>query len=284
MCRVEPVFIGSEAVRSGELTRHQLVRWYRAIFPGVYTDKQRELTLRDRTIAAYLWSRRKGVIAGAAASALHGAQWVDANLPTEIIWSTTRSPRGLICRNETLAPGETTKVAGIPVTTLSRTAFDLGRLLPRNQAIARLDALKRATPYSTEKVLRLAEIHRGARGLNALRGVLPMVDAGGASPRETWLRLLLIDAGLPAPTTQIPMYLTSTQLVVLDMGWKEFRVAAEYDGDQHRTQRKQYVKDRSRLRSLTAAGWLVVTVIAEDRPAEVIERVRRALMSRGWRP
>jgi hypothetical protein len=111
-----------------------------------------------------------------------------------------------------------------------------------------------------------------------------MVDAGGASPRETWLRLLLIDAGLPAPTTQIPMYLTSTQLVVLDMGWKEFRVAAEYDGDQHRTQRKQYVKDRSRLRSLTAAGWLVVTVIAEDRPAEVIERVRRALMSRGWRP
>ena len=34
-----------------------------------------------------------------------------------------------------------------------------------------------------------------------------------------------------------------TLLAMLDMGWQQFKVAAEYDGDQHRTDRRQYVKD-----------------------------------------
>jgi hypothetical protein len=29
----------------------------------------------------------------------------------------------------------------------------------------------------------------------------------------------------------------------LDMGWDDIMVAVEYDGDQHRTNRGQYVKD-----------------------------------------
>jgi hypothetical protein len=284
MSRVDAVFIGSEAIARGDLTRHQLIRWYQPIFSGVYVPKQRELTIRDRTIAAYLWSRRKGVIAGAAASALHGARWVDADTPIEIIWNASRAPTGLVCRNERLTPAEITRVAGIPVTTLSRTAFDLGRHLPREDAIARLDALTRATPFAKEKVLQLAGEHRGARGVKALKQVLPLVDGGGASPKETWLRLLLIDAGLPTPTTQIPLHLTMTKLAVLDMGWRDFLVAAEYDGKEHQSERDRYVKDRWRRQRLKELGWLVVTVIREDRPEQVIERVRGALMARGWRP
>jgi hypothetical protein len=62
---------------------------------------------------------------------------------------------------------------------------------------------------------------------------------------KTWLRLLPIDAGLPKQTTQIPVSESWRMVGLLDMGWEEFMVAAEYDGDQHRTDRRQIVKDIS---------------------------------------
>jgi len=124
--------------------------------------------------------------------------------------------------------------------------------LRRDEAIARLDSLMRAQIFSIEDVLLLAKRFRGARGLKALRAALPLVDEGAASPRETWLRLLDIDAGLPRPTTQIPIVEGRGRLVrMADMGWEEFMVVSEYDGDQHRTNRRQYTKD---VRSLRKAG------------------------------
>ena len=43
-------------------------------------------------------------------------------------------------------------------------------------------------------------------------------------------------------------------------------MAVEYDGDHHRKDRRQYVKDIARLRMLEALGWIVIRVIAEDKP------------------
>jgi len=257
------VFLGSE---SG-LTQYDLKRQYQRIFPDVYVPKPWEPSMRDRTVAGWLWSRRRAVVAGAAASALHGANWVDATEPVELVWDNGRPPAGLIVRNEALAPDDVTKVAGIPVTTAARTAFDLGRHLPRGEAIARLDALKRTTAYEDAAVLTLADRSRGARGVKALRAVLPFVDGGAASPRETWLRLLLIDAGLPWPTTQYPVFERSGKLIrVLDLYWEDYAVGAEYDGDQHRTDRGQYAKDVRVKRRLAQLGLLVTYVIKEDRP------------------
>ncbi|MCV6987064.1 hypothetical protein H7H78_17075 [Mycobacterium shinjukuense] len=275
--------MGSEALTQGRLTENELRRWHRAIFRDVF-GKGREPSLRDRIEGAWLRSGRQGVIAGVAASALHGAQWIDDDVPIELIWSNTRPPRGLVARDETLGDDEITKVAGLPVTTLARTAYDLGRLLPRGEAVARLDALMRATPFSREDVLLLTKHHAGARGVRRLRDVLPLVDGGAASPKETWLRLLLIDAGLPVPTTQIPVVHRWHTVGVLDMGWEKYAVAAEYDGDQHRSDRRRYVKDQRRLRKLAELGWIIIRVIAEDQPDEVVARARDALLARGWRP
>ena len=60
-------------------------------------------------------------------------------------------------------------------------------------------------------------------------------------------------------------------------------VAAEYDGDHHRKDRKQYLKDIRRLEMLERLGWIVVRVVAEDRPLDVLNRIRQALISRGYR-
>ncbi len=279
------VFIGSEALGAGRLTRHELQRWYRPVYRGIHSAKQETLTLRDRATAAWLATNRRGVIAGAAASALHGAQWVDDDIPIELISARARPQSGLVVRDEALNDDEITWVGRLPVTTRVRTAYDLGRFLPRDEAVARLDSLMHAQIFAVEDVLLLARRYSGARGLKGLREVLPLVDGGAASPRETWLRLLYIDAGLPRPTTQIPIVEGRGRLVrMADMGWEEFMVVSEYDGDQHRTNRPQYIKDIRSLRKARALGWVVDQVINEDRPAEIIDRAKTALISRGWRP
>jgi hypothetical protein len=229
-----------------------------------------------------LWSKRRGIIAGAAASALHGARWVDDEAAIELICNRPRRPRGVITRNEAVADDEIGWACKLPVTTPARTAFDLGRHLDRLDALVRLDALMRATPFSVEDVQQLAERYRGARGLRQLRDLLPLVDGGASSPQETRLRLLFMDAGLPTPTTQIPICDRGRLIRMADMGWEDFMVAAEYDGDQHRTSRPQYVKDLRVLPILERMGWHVIRVIKEDRDEDVIARVYEALCRRGW--
>jgi len=175
------------------------------------------------------------------------------------------------------------RINAVPVTSRARTAFDLGRHLSRDDAIARLDALMWSSPFSTEDVLLLAKRYSGARGVQQLREVIHLVDGGTDSPRESWLRLVFLDADLPRPTTQIPIFDGRKLLRTVDMGWEDFKVAAEYDGDQHRTSRKQYVKDLRVLPQLEQLGWIVIRVINEDNPIDVVERARNALLTRGWR-
>jgi len=106
-----------------------------------------------------------------------------------------------------------------------------------------------------------------------------------ASPQETRLRLLFIDAGLPKPTTQITIYDQSGRYVrTIDLGWEDFNVGAEYDGEQHRTNRAQYVKDQRVWPKLRELGWHVVRAIKEDRDADLVREAWDAMVSRGWSP
>jgi hypothetical protein len=279
------VFIGSEAVVNGVVTRRELRRWYRPMYPNVHRERGRDPSLLDRTVGAWLWSKRNGIITGVAASALHGAEWIDDDVPIELLWNSTHPPRGIICRNERVVDDEWELVNGLRVATPARTAFDLGRYFTRGRALAHLDALMRAAPFSIEDVMLLTKRYKGARGVAKLKALLPLVDGGAASPPETRLRLLFIDAGLPKPTTQIAIYDECGRYVrTIDMGWEDFMVGAEYDGDQHRTSREQYVKDLRVWPKLAALGWHVVRAIKEDRDADLVRQARDAMVSRGWRP
>jgi hypothetical protein len=94
--------------------------------------------------------------------------------------------------------------------------------------------------------------------------------------------LLLVEAGLPTPQSQIPVVANWRTVAVLDMGWERFKVAVEYDGDQHRSNRRQYVRDIRRLKRLEELGWIIIRVIAEDRPDKVVRSVLEALRRRGY--
>jgi hypothetical protein len=274
------VFIGAEAIAAGRLTRHELTRWYRPLFRGVYLPRSRTPTLRDRTTAAWLATGRRGVIAGVAASALHGAHWVDADHPIEVIDGHRRAQRGVIVRDETVADDEVTRIAGLPVTSRARTAFDLGRHQNRDTAIGRLDALKRASAYDDRRVEELLQRYSGWRGTRQLRELLPLVDKDAASPQESRVRLLLIDAGVPAPQTQILVVDRFRLVAMLDMGWEHLKIALEYDGDHHRTDRRQYARDVRRYAELERRGWIVIRVLAGDSPADILHRVVDAFRRR----
>ena len=274
------VIVGSETLAHGSLTRGQL-RWnYRAIFPDIYLARADEPSLANMTVGAWLWSGRQAVITGRAAAALHGAKWVDACAPVELLWYNNHHPPGIICRNERFRPDEVECVEGLAVATSARAGFDLARHLPGIKAVAHLDALARATGITKQDLMFLIDRYPGAPGNKRARSIIDLIDAGAESPKESWLRLVLIKAGLPRPKTQIRV--TDGQLVAyLDMGWEEPMVALEYDGDHHRTDRRQYVKDIRRAEMVDHLGWRVVKVIKEDRAHDIVKRVWDALASRG---
>ena len=277
---MERVFLGSEAIASGNITRGQLRSRYRAIYPDVYEPKAVKPSLHANTTGAWLWSKRRGVITGRAAAALHGALWVDEAAPVELMWQNCNPPPGIVCRDERFTCDEVVEIDDMAVATIERTAFDLGRHLPRGAAVSHLDALSRATGLEAEHLMPLIDHYAGARGVRRLKGALDLMDAGAESPKETWTRLVLVDGGFPRPTTQIPVPNDNGSMFYLDMGWEYCMLAVEYDGDHHRSDPKRYARDIARLEELQRKGWIVIRVIAGHRPPFILYRVRQAWAQR----
>ncbi len=68
----------------------------------------------------------------------------------------------------------------------------------------------------------------------------------------------------------------------VDFAWPGHRLAVEYDGLWHRDP-EQFTADRRRLNRLTAAGWRVLFVTAEDlrHPAALVARIAAELARTG---
>lgn len=277
------VFIGSEALARGALTRANL-RWnYRRIFPDVYAPATTPASLRIRTVGAWLWSSRRGVIAGRAAAAWHGARWVGEHAPIEMIWKCGRPPPGIVTRNERIDADEVTQIDGLLVTTPERTALDLARHLPRDQAVVHLDALAQATQVQAVDVLTLAQRYPGARGCRSAVTALSLMDGGSQSPRETLLRLLLVDEWLDPVVTQIRVS-EGRNVAFIDMGYEEPMVGLDYEGAHHSEDRVTYVGDIGRAELIERCGWYDLRVVKEHSAEFTKHRVRQAFMRRGHTP
>lgn len=278
-------FVGTEALAAGLVTNHGLRTAYVALYRNVYVPRDARPDAVDKAIAAWLWSRRDATVAGMSAAALHGARWIDADLPAELNRRGRDKVAGIVLHSDVLAGDEVCDLRGMPVTTPARTAFDIGRVSSLENAVVRLDALRNATGVSVAAVASVADRHRGARGSVQLRQALALSDAGAESPQETRTRLLLVNAGLPRPETQIDVRDVRGRFVArLDMGWPDASVAVEFDGAQHWTDARQRSRDIDRIAELEALDWLVVRVSGEllrHRPAVILRRVRAALRERG---
>ncbi|MCB0932135.1 MAG: DUF559 domain-containing protein [Mycobacterium sp.] len=276
-------FRGAEVVDAGKLSARQLRRHFVAVYPGVYAPRAVELSAAQRARAAWLWSRRSGVLAGLSASTMLGAKWIEGDSPAELVHTNRRPPPMILVQTAVLPDNETTAVDGMTVTTAARTAFDLGRRLSVRQGVQRIDALMNATRLTVHEVVAVVDRHPGVRGLNRLRRVLELVDGGAESPYESLTRLMLVQAGLPPPQTQVrAVDEFGFTVAFLDMAWPEKRVAVEYDGAHHWTDPRQRRRDIERLAALESLGWIVIRISSDmlRTPAAVVARVRAALASR----
>jgi len=279
------LIVGTEAVATGFLTRRDLRRRYTKVHRNVYSRAGVELTAVDRARAAWLWSGRRATLVGHSAAALLGSKWIPADLPAEVAHSRRGVPNGIALHSKCIRKDELCTVDGMQCTTAARTAYDLGRRLPMEMAVIRIDALLNATRCSIAEVELIAARYPGARGVRGLRSALDLADSGAESPQETRLRLLLVRSGLPRPVTQIPVADDRGRVRRrIDMGWPQWMVGVQYDGEQHFDNPRDYAKDIVRLEFLAEKGWTIVRVSSRqlryERPA-IVARVRRALAVAG---
>ncbi|MEZ0050970.1 hypothetical protein ABIA30_001968 [Mycobacterium sp. MAA66] len=279
------IFLGTEALGAGLLTRHALRTKYLKIHQNVYAPKGFKLTARDRAIAAWLWSGGRATLAGYSAAAVLGSRWLPVDAPPELARVYQSSAPEILIHIGAIAEDELVVVEGMSCTMPARTGYDLGRRLSFETAVIRIDALLNATGGSVADIAAIAGRYPGARGIRKLRKALMFVDAGAESPQETRLRLLLVQSGLPRPVTQIPVVDQWGRVCRrIDMGYPQWMVGVEYDGEQHWTDARQHEADIERLEFLAARGWTIVRVSRNQlryRPSEIVDRVRRALRQAG---
>lgn len=172
------------------------------------------------------------------------------------------------------------------MTNAARTAYDIGRhTKSRVRALQHLDALANATDVKALDVEAVMAAHRGARGMPRLRRVLPLMDGGAESPQETVARLALIDAGLPAPTTQFEVIGQYGEFIArVDMVYDEVKVGIEYDGPQHWEDPAVRQRDIDKQFEFTKLSWLIIRVsrdLLKYRRPTYVHRVASALRGRG---
>ncbi|MCB0931895.1 MAG: hypothetical protein KDB71_08370 [Mycobacterium sp.] len=95
-------FIGSEALAQG-MTWGDLQRNSARVFRDVYVPAGTEIGALVRARAAWLWSRRRGVIAGLGAAVLHGSKWIDQDVEVDLYHDNRHRLSGLHTGSSQLA-------------------------------------------------------------------------------------------------------------------------------------------------------------------------------------
>jgi hypothetical protein len=99
----------------------------------------------------------------------------------------------------------------------------------------------------------------GGRGVVRLRAAARLLRVGAASPWESKARVAFALANLPEPELNVDLFTDDgIWLGRPDLVWRRRRVLAEFDGDQHRTDRTAWQYERERRARLEDDGWRYV--------------------------
>ncbi len=150
-----------------------------------------------------------------------------------------------------------------------------------DQNLAMIDAGCRKA-YLADLEARLAE-RTSRRGTRRAQPLLHLGTGITESPAESFLLLILFDAGLPLPDLQVPVVdIGGFERYRLDFAWEDAKVALEYDGYEAHEGRAS--ADARREADLRARGWLVIRAKASDlrNPANLIAALRAAFAKRRY--
>jgi len=122
------------------------------------------------------------------------------------------------------------------------------------------------------------------RGVVHARRAVMLVRERVDSPRETWLRLCLVLAGLPMPECNLVIGDDQGPMGRVDLVYLAYKLIIEYEGDQHRTDRNQWNADIDRHEDFARDNWTLIRVTSERArwPRQVVRSVYRALRANGY--
>ena len=104
---------------------------------------------------------------------------------------------------------------------------------------------------------------------------------GARSRTEVHLWLALVEASLPEPEFDVPVYDSAGSLIgIFDLGFPGRAVLVEYQGDYHRLSPDAWARDIAKRQRAREAGFTVVEITRRELypdPALAVARVARAL-------
>lgn len=248
------------------------------------------------------WDRCRGAVtflpAGAAFSHVTALRLVGTEVPWRLqaddrvhvtVPAGSAVPRraGLVAHTQTRGPIPTIWCAGLPATRPAQTWLHLAGSLRADDLVVLADAMtRRKSAITTLAALQfaVAATPAGTRGIRLLRAALQLTRPGTDSSMESRARLVIVRAGLPCPAVNKPVYDHEGRFVALpDLSYPDLKIAIEYDGDLHRTDRATWRRDIARRQALEALGWRIITCTADDvlrHPDRLTGWIRSAIRSR----
>jgi hypothetical protein len=218
------------------------------------------------------------------------------------VLSPRRAPRGAGVNGHESAPPLTAlrTVDGLRVTSPATTWAMLAPLLTIDELVQVGDAIvhiprrrgmhrgQASDALGTTDQLEAAMNAGRRQGAARLRAALPLIQVGSASPGETNLRLACIRAGLPEPELDFDVWgADGVAIGYTELAYPKWRVLIEYEGDHHRTDRDQWVRDIDKHAACVAAGWTVIRLTSRHlypTGFAAVTRIRNALIRGGWQP
>jgi hypothetical protein len=227
----------------------------------------------------------------------HPESWT-ALEPIEVMVPPTGAPpRTAGVRGRRLAEhrAETWTLNGAPVVDPVAAFFTCASELSRDEAVVAIDALITTSagypglgpmrPLTTLAGIR-ERLERWGRfpGIATVRAAIALARERVESPKETQTRLLLVNAGLPEPVVQFEVSANTRFIARVDLAYPELRIALEYEGDGHRTDKHQWRVDIRRQRELEDCGWIVIRLTELDLTGNaadaLLARLRRVISAR----
>jgi len=260
---------------------------FREAVPGFCTPAAAPATLE---LAARTLQRK--VLPGAVISHASAAELLGIPLPREHEYSASktvhcslphdrrrRPGRGIHVHNSTDA--STMRLRGIVVSGPVQLLCELAKDLGHDQLVACCDHLvgpaSRARPALSLARLRALVADAGPRyRIAAVRAAVADARERVESPKETQTRLLLRSAGFAEPEVNRTLRAPgSDETFRLDLSYPALRVAIEYDGIWHSTDRSRHRRDRRKDDVLHQLGWRVVRLADSDllSPRHLLDRL-----------
>ena len=270
----------SSALATGEL----LSPWR-----GVVVDARRAAEPLTIVTAARLAIGPYALVTGPSAAFLHGLTALDPT-PVHIVvpYETRKGSRpGIVVHNGISLDDDREERLGLPVLRLERVLADLACTIEPWRALSVLDeALARTAELDRAQLRRriceLVATRPDSRGTRIGTRVIDLATGRAESPPESWLLWRVVDLGFPVPEANLPILdIDGRELYRLDLGWKELRIALEYNGYAAHAGREE--ADEARRRDVERRGWILIDAGAEDVPtgSRLEKELDQAFIARG---